>query len=84
MIERRTLVMLLLAIVMFCVGGYVGYRARQWWDSQKQLAQPGWCCMPDRRACVVSPGADACRGAGGATFNWDRAICSRLCYQDAQ
>lgn len=68
---------LLILFVVSAWGGYA-YRARQ--ARAEQYEQQGWCCMLERRECVIAEGLDACEAQGGASFDWDRGACDAVCH----
>lgn len=81
MIERRTFLILVIALVLFGGSAWAAFRYHRTFGAQQQLAQPGWCCNSDTRSCDVSDGNDACRAKGGTTFNWDKDTCANICSQ---
>lgn len=84
MISPRSVLVVVLVVIVFAAGVYGGMRGKQRWSVQQQLDQPGWCCMPARKACVVRKNNDECQTSGGILFNWDRELCGRMCFTSGQ
>ena len=79
MISRSTLLFAVALVAVFGASAYAGYWYRSRQAVDQVLAQDGWCCMLERRECVVTTGMDACEASGGASFNWDRSACDAAC-----
>lgn len=73
--------LMVLGLLLFGGSAWAGFRAHARYATERQLAQSGWCCLPENRECSVISGSDACRGQGGTTFNWDQAACNAVCFQ---
>ncbi len=80
MISRGTIALLVSLLVLFGVSAWVAYTYRAGSALQQQYAQPGWCCMLQKRTCVVAESLSACEAQGGATFDWDRSSCDVACH----
>lgn len=81
MIVPRNLFLSVFAILLFAGSAWAGFALHASYSADSQMAQPGWCCIASERTCSVSIGADACKGAGGAAFNWDQKACNNICFQ---
>ena len=79
MMSRRTVLVTVVALVLFCASAYEGYSYRNKRSVTQQFEQAGWCCMLKQRRCVVAEGEKACRASGGASYTWDRSSCEAGC-----
>ncbi len=69
------LALLILFIAMTALGLFFAMRM----ERAAQTTKSGWCCMADQGQCVVQANLDACLGAGGILFNWDKNTCASAC-----
>ena len=79
MISRRTILVTVVALVLFCVSAYAGYAYRGKRSITQQFDQAGWCCMMQQRRCVVAQSEEGCQTSGGASYSWDRDSCENAC-----
>ena len=80
MITRGTIFLLSVLVLLFGASVWAGFWYRSMNAVERQYAQPGWCCMLRQRECVVADSFDACRGQGGASFDWNRDACDTICH----
>ena len=79
MISRGKLAFLVFVLLVFAASAWAGYTLHGKYVSVRQLAQPGWCCMPQHRECVATASSADCRAGGGSTFNWNQSACISIC-----
>lgn len=79
MITRSSVALIVVSALVFAGATWSGYAYHHSVTKVQQLAQPGWCCLPSRRTCAVTPGSEQCKAGGGIVFDWDRDACNEIC-----